>query len=202
MKAPVRKLQPARNRAFSADRPGTTVTRPTSQPAFTGDPTSASDPDGHAPAGLPRPIALAVVIAYSIALASIVGGSLFQDPPVPLQPASATPLHQTESPVLSTRDENPGSSEDTSSTSNPPTSRLRGDGRHPVAPFANQRGSAAGLINSEPDASAELGATDRDHVALVREVTGKAIVFMLTRVPCPIAPPASRYAARKSLLQV
>ncbi len=213
MKTAVRKLQPPRQRgdftgrlAATAATPAKPSPMPTSRPAIsptlpsaetmietkpTGDAQSAPAQRRRGRSGISRPAAVALVAAYATVLALIAGGSLVQAPPVPLQPGNSSP---TASPDLTAPESSAQETDDHLSglSSTRPTSRIfRRGGASPDDTLATVCGTPVTTPEpaAQPAAAAEIAAANRNHVALVRDVTGKTIALILTRIASPVSAP-------------
>lgn len=212
MRTAVRKLQPARRCGDFTDHlmataatPATHSLMPSRGPAISptlpssetmietkpaGDAHSAPAERRRGSSGISRPAAVALVAAYATVLSLIAGGSLVQAPPVPLQPGSSPPagpgLTAPESSAQETDDHLSGLS------STRPTSRIfRRGGASPDDTLATVCGTPATTPEpaAQPAAAAEIAAANRNHVALVRDVTGKTIALILTRIASPVSAP-------------
>jgi hypothetical protein len=148
-----------------------------------GDARSAPAHGRRTASGVARPAAVALVAAYATILALIAGGSLVQAPPVPLQPGSSSPAANPDFTAPDSSAQEADGHLSSLGSSRPTTRIFRRGGISPADTLATVCGTP------EPSAVAEVDANSRNHAALVRDVTGKTIALILTRIASPVSTP-------------
>ncbi len=144
---------------------------------------SASVRSQRGTSGISRPVAVASIAAYATVLALIAGGSLVQAPPVPLQPGSSSPAANPDFTAPDSSAQEADGHLSSLGSSRPTTRLFRRGGISPADTLATVCGTP------DPSAVAEVDANSRDHAALVRDVTGKTIALILTRIASPVSIP-------------